>query len=623
MLDLLFVSSADPEEDVRRASAFLSSAGGEISRGLAVVSDARCADALGSLFASNRLPWLAVTGDSSTIGVNRGLLLAERDVIVLMPGVTAHGRCVPAMLAASRAHDRIGAVVPAIDAPGDEEAEWLHGLRLPEIAEIPAGDIGLILIRNDVLRVAGALDASFPQPLEAFADFCLRAQRLGFVTVRALRAVASAWRFDSPQAPRSAGLDGRHPAYPHLRSRADQDVAAGLTRRALSFRRGRPSICLDVRYLPQDAINGTGVYAVELCRALMKHTPSRVSLYCRTETQRRALEQLGAPVFQEGQHVPTVDLLHRPAQVFLPSDLAFLLRDSTPFVLTYQDLIAYRAHSAHAGAREHERYQLVSTLSVRSAQVVVAISQHNAGEIVREFRVPESDVRVVHHGVHAEAFADRDSAANAARLQGEGITGRFFLFVGSDYAHKNLRVLLAAYTRFRSLWRGPEPTPRLAIVGHPSGSVGGFYRDLYAKPPPGVSYLGDVSDEVLKALYQESIALVFLSLYEGFGLPLLEAMAAKTPVLCTRYSSLPEVGADAVLYAEDPSDEAVSRQLLDLATDEKLRQDLAGRGAERVRQFTWEETARRTFAAYEHALTSPSSGSLAERRVALRLLDGL
>jgi alpha-1,3-rhamnosyl/mannosyltransferase len=93
------------------------------------------------------------------------------------------------------------------------------------------------------------------------------------------------------------------------------------------------------------------------------------------------------------------------------------------------------------------------------------------------------------------------------------------------------------------------------------------------------------------------------------------------PVLCSRYSSLPEVAGEAVLFAEDPADEPIARQLLELATNPGLRADLARRGAERVTSFSWTETARLTFGVYERALTAASSRSLHERRMAAHLAE--
>ena len=614
LVDLIFIPSEVHERDLVRLAGVL--AGGVPLQHLWFVgADPSAVDGLSRLLPKGG-PALEVVAEGGTAGLNRALLLCTHDVLIAAPGVVPEAGCVGALAQAARAHDRIAAVTPV--ARFDEQplpaALTVGGAGIPEILEVPAPDTSCLLLRGDLLRMIGALDPLFGKPHDALSDWCLRAQRLGFLTVRAQRA----WvRVDAGQhisLSHDQQLARRHPSYEAQRSRAESNIAARLPHQALSLERGTLSMCLDVRYLPEDAINGTGLYAVELGRALGAHTPARVSWLVLTEGQERALTRQGFTVYREGSATPTFDLVHRPAQVFRPRDLPWLLDAQAPFVITYQDLIAYRACSAFARFEDHEDYRLASHLALRSAQAVIAISAHNRGEILREFHLADEDVSVVHHGVDAQRFAERDLARNRGLLSSLGVQGDFFFSVGSDYAHKNLRLVLASYTTFRARFAGPGATPRLVIAGHPSGTLDGIFPWLRLQSPPGVVYLGDVSDEALTALYQESVALLYLSAYEGFGLPLLEAMAARTPALCSRFSSIPEVAGDAALYADEMTDLAVARQMSELAKREELRHSIVELGAARVQTFTWAETARKSFAVYERALRSPSSRSLHERR---------
>jgi glycosyltransferase involved in cell wall biosynthesis len=414
--------------------------------------------------------------------------------------------------------------------------------------------------------------------------------------------------------PVAAKLDERHAYYPAQRESAQADFALGFSSRALNGVRGDLSVCLDIRYLPEDAINGTSVYAIELSKALTQHTPVRLSFYVASDKQRQSLEPLGLPVHVGGELPAHVQLLHRPAQLFRPDHLPLLLRSPVPYVISYQDLIAYRAGSVWPSGADQKRYQLTSYVSVRAAQGIIAISDHNRRELIREFQVPEEHVRTVYHGVDSAAFARRPGEDSAGALRPLGLPRRFFLFIGSDYAHKNVRLLLASYVNFRMQWKHREDTPGLVLVGHPSGTADGVFPYLRQKPMPGVHYVGGVSHEVLRALYHQAVAYVYLSAYEGFGLPLLEAMAAETPILCTRFSSIPEVAGDAALYTDEMNDTAIARQMVELATEPELRRRLAAKGQERVAQFTWKQTALKTYEAYREAIQRPSTMSLTDRR---------
>jgi glycosyltransferase involved in cell wall biosynthesis len=186
-------------------------------------------------------------------------------------------------------------------------------------------------------------------------------------------------------------------------------------------------------------------------------------------------------------------------------------------------------------------------------------------------------------------FYRRTSRAVKAVRESYRLPEQYFLFVGASDPRKNLRVILEALTR--SGLRVP-----LAAVGWRGWSKIDHFDDR-------VLLLGYVPDDDLAGLYSGALALVFPSLYEGFGLPILEAMACGCPVICSRSSSLPEVAGGAAMYLEDPHDsQALAFLLKALADSLALYGELSQKGRNQASHFSWEATARRTFEVFESLL---------------------
>jgi glycosyltransferase involved in cell wall biosynthesis len=168
--------------------------------------------------------------------------------------------------------------------------------------------------------------------------------------------------------------------------------------------------------------------------------------------------------------------------------------------------------------------------------------------------------------------------------------GDFFLYPANLWPHKNHRRLLQA---FRLFTQHSDRRVELVLTGHPAG-LDGLEGEFAGLP---VHHLGFVRRTLLEQLLRRAKALVFFSLFEGFGMPLVEAFHAGTPVLCSNTSSLPEVGGDAVLSCDPTDPEAMGRLMLELTRDRGLHDGLVARGRERLRLFRWEDSARSLLAA--------------------------
>lgn len=295
------------------------------------------------------------------------------------------------------------------------------------------------------------------------------------------------------------------------------------------------------------------------------------------------------------------DLLHLPEPVAgLPS--------RGRVVVTAHDLM-YLHHPQFLQPAWTARLLRGTRALARSAALWICVSEHTRADLVKHFGVARGRTVVVPHGVDAAFFAaGRDPAAGRATAQRLGASARpYFLFVGSLEPKKNLPALLEAFGHAAGAPAGLESD--LVIVGR-AGWGAAPEADAALQRWPAlrerVHFLGFVAQAELPAVVAGARALVLPSRYEGFGMPVLEAMAAGTPVACAARGALPEVAGGAALIF-DPDDRAgLAESLARLDADAALREDLRARGRGRAAPFTWRNCAELTLDAYRRAAGLPA-----------------
>jgi alpha-1,3-rhamnosyl/mannosyltransferase len=241
------------------------------------------------------------------------------------------------------------------------------------------------------------------------------------------------------------------------------------------------------------------------------------------------------------------------------------------------------------------RAQLRASIPVvRRAARVVTHSEATRQAVVEQLGVPADRVVTAHLGVSA-GFGPTDPAQRLARL---GIEGRYLLSVGALEPRKNLPTTVRAYERVVAA----APDVRLVVVG-PRGWRNREFDSLAARSP-GVKVTGYLPDGDLAALYSGAACFVYPSLGEGFGLPVLEAMACGAPIVASNRTSLPEVVGDAGLLTDAEDEEEVSDAILRILTSEELSAELSERARRRAAEFTWERCAATTARAYREAAAS-------------------
>lgn len=265
-----------------------------------------------------------------------------------------------------------------------------------------------------------------------------------------------------------------------------------------------------------------------------------------------------------------------------------------PLVVTVHDLSFLRL--PHLFRPANRLYlTLFARVSVRRARRVIAVSAHAAQETAQLLGVPREKVCVVYHGVDPH-FRPLPPAEVAAFRRAAGLPQRFVLYVGTLEPRKNLVRLVEAFSRLQ------EPDLYLVVAG-PRGWYDEevFKRVELLGLEQRVVFPGYVSSDALPLWYNAATVFVYASLYEGFGLPVLEAQACGTPVLASSSSGVPEAAGDAAVLIDPGSVEAIAVGLRRLLEDESLREGLRQRGLAHAAGFSWERTAAETVAVYRLA----------------------
>jgi glycosyltransferase involved in cell wall biosynthesis len=306
-----------------------------------------------------------------------------------------------------------------------------------------------------------------------------------------------------------------------------------------------------------------------------------------------ALMTLGNVALSRAIRRHRLDLIHDPTGVapFLGP------RGGARRVVTIHDAFAFVTPQTH-NRLDTWRYRRQLPHAARRADAVVTVSECSRRDLIHHLSLPPSVVHTTVEGVDPALRPVPDDAARRAVLARLGIRSPFLLYVGAINARKNTARLLEAYARVRA--RHPQLT--LVIGGQRQWRTDGMDATLARLDLGGdVRFTGYLEDADLPALYSAAEVFVFPSLYEGFGLPPLEAMACGTPVVTSAVSSLPEVVGDAALTVDPHNVEALAAAMERVLTDHALRAALRQRGIARAARFTWERAARQTLTVYQHA----------------------
>jgi glycosyltransferase involved in cell wall biosynthesis len=293
--------------------------------------------------------------------------------------------------------------------------------------------------------------------------------------------------------------------------------------------------------------------------------------------------------------VPGAELFHATEHLLLP------LRH-TPSVLTIHDLV-FRLFPHYHKPLNYAFLNLAVPLFIRRADHLIAVSQSTRRDLIRLYGVNADKVTVIYEAA-SRRFRPQPPEETERVRQKYGLPERFILSLSTLEPRKNYKRLIEALALARQMSgvRGSHLDAgqwRLVIVGEKGWLYQPFFRRLEElRMEDEVTLLGRVSDEDLPALYSAATIFAFPSLYEGFGLPPLEAMACGTPVVCSRASSLPEIGGEAAHYFNPTNAEEMAKTMHKVLMDEALQQEMRQEGLRQASRFSWAKAAEETMGVY-------------------------
>jgi glycosyltransferase involved in cell wall biosynthesis len=270
------------------------------------------------------------------------------------------------------------------------------------------------------------------------------------------------------------------------------------------------------------------------------------------------------------------------------------------FVVTIHDLILFRYPTRRASTLSAPAYFLKTTVyhwvikrAIKNSRILIAVSQHTKKDVLKNFKINPDKVVVTYEGVDAVEKPLLDKPETV--LKKYGIMRPYILYVGNAYPHKNLDRLILAFKEVSK----KHSSLQLILAGKEDYFYKRLEKFVATSNVSGVIFPGHIAEDHLPVLYREAKLYVFPSLYEGFGLPPLEAMARNTPIVSSNASCLPEILGNAAYFFDPRGISETADAIEKVLTDNELRKKLISAGREQIKKYGWEKMAKETFEIYK------------------------
>ena len=287
-----------------------------------------------------------------------------------------------------------------------------------------------------------------------------------------------------------------------------------------------------------------------------------------------------------------------PDVLWMPvHNMPLLRKKNLKVVVTIHDL-AFKIFPGYFTKKDCLKLNKLSDMAIRNADHIIAVSHSTKNDILKFYpEISAEKISVVYHGFDGELFKQKfsdeysDNLLRNYKLQ----TKNYILYVGAIQPRKNLKVLIEAFEKIKEESVSWRTDLKLVIAGSPAWKCNGIIEKISnSKFSSDIIITGNIKFEKISALYRNAKMFIFPSLYEGFGIPVLEAMASGIPVICAENSSLTEVGGEAALYFKTNDSQNLAECINRIVKDAEFERSLIQKGIKNVENFSWEKCAQET-----------------------------
>jgi glycosyltransferase involved in cell wall biosynthesis len=363
-------------------------------------------------------------------------------------------------------------------------------------------------------------------------------------------------------------------------------------------------IAIQASDLDSSRIDGTRVYLLNMLRRFGKISPVDEFLICHKsefnheltppEFPNYKIKKIKFP-FLWTQIAFAWKIWREKADVlWMPMhNIPFFKRKNLKTVVTIHDM-AFKYFPDHFPKKDLRRLNFLTERAIQKSDKIIAVSQSTKNDIVKFYpQIQSEKIKVIYHGLDLELFQKKfsDEEVNEILSKFKIQNSKFILYVGAIQPRKNLKTLIQAFNAIKQEW----PSLKLVLAGNRAWMWEKELDEVEKSPfRDYIALAEDLSFYNLAILYRQAKVFVFPSLYEGFGIPVLEAFASGVPVICAKNSSLPEVAGEAAEYFESENVEELSIKIKNVLSDESVGKAMIAKGQEQIKKFSWDKCAEET-----------------------------